>query len=450
MRSPPPTRSSSRTSPSTTRPGSGAAARTHRGADGRRGAGARGEQRARAPRHAGAGRPPADELRVGRHGRRRDRLRLARSAAQARQHRARSAGRAVDRGRRVQRDGPQAVPRGPRHGADRGGRRPGAASASRAHVSRRGREVPADGRSAAGGRRADRAGAARRRRAVGLRRLAVVGWPVAHSRSPAMQNAALAAVGLDGEFAYEAVAIEPGAFAETVAAMPAAGFVGLNVTIPHKEAALAIATDRSDDASAIGAANTLTFGPDGAIRADNTDAPGLLDALGDPPPRTALVLGAGGSARAAAHALGSVGASVAVWNRTPGRARRLAAALGVAAVDAPVVAEVLVNCTAAGMQDRPDAFKEMPVTADDLGEYACVVDLVYRDGGTELLRQAERRGCRCVDGLEILVRQGARSFQIWTGRSAPLDVMRRAARSGLQPSQLPSSAPGLRGGRADA
>jgi shikimate dehydrogenase len=285
---------------------------------------------------------------------------------------------------------------------------------------------------------------------VGLRRLAVLGWPVDHSRSPAMQNAALAATGLDGEYVYERMTVAPDAFEQTVRGLAAAGFHGVNVTIPHKEAALALAEDASDEARAIGAANTLTFAPDGTIRADNTDAPGLLDALGDPPPRTALVLGAGGSARAAAHALRSVGAAVAVWNRTPGRARRLAGDLGVAAVDAPVPAEVLVNCTAAGMQDRPDAFKEMPVTADDLGEYACVVDLVYRDGGTELLRQAERRGCRCVDGLEILVRQGARSFQIWTGRSAPLDVMRRAARSGLQPSQLPSSAPGLRGGRADA
>jgi shikimate dehydrogenase len=285
---------------------------------------------------------------------------------------------------------------------------------------------------------------------VGLRRLAVIGWPVDHSRSPVMQNAALAATGLDGEYVYERTTVAPDAFEQTVRGLPADGFHGVNVTIPHKEAALALADDASDEARAIGAANTLTFAPDGTIRADNTDAPGLLDALGDPPPRTALVLGAGGSARAAAYALRSVGASVAVWNRTPGRARRLAGDLGVAAVDAPVAAEVLVNCTAAGMQDRPDAFKEMPVTADDLGEYACVVDLVYRDGGTELLRQAERRGCRCVDGLEILVRQGARSFQIWTGRSAPLDVMRRAARSGLQPSQLPSSAPGLRGGRADA
>jgi shikimate dehydrogenase len=283
---------------------------------------------------------------------------------------------------------------------------------------------------------------------VGLRRLAVVGWPVAHSRSPAMQTAALAATGLDGEYVYEAIAIEPEAFAETVRGLPAHGYLGLNVTIPHKEAALAIATDRSDDAQAIGAANTLTFGPGGAIRADNTDAPGLLDALGEPAPRTALVLGAGGSARAAAYALRRAGAEVYVWNRGAERAWRLAADLGVAAIDAPRPAEVLVNCTSVGLHDPAETFKKIPVKADDLGEYACVVDLVYRDGATELLRQAEQRGCRCVDGLEILVRQGARSFEIWTGRSAPLDVMRRAARSGDQPSQLPPSPTGRTADRA--
>jgi shikimate dehydrogenase len=283
---------------------------------------------------------------------------------------------------------------------------------------------------------------------VGLRRLGVLGWPVDHSRSPAMQNAALAATGLAGEYSYEHLAVAPEGFAAFVRALPEAGFAGANVTIPHKEAALALATEASDDARAIGAANTLTFGPgEGEIRADNTDAPGLLDALGDPAPRSALVLGAGGSARAVAYALRGAGAAVALWNRNPERARAIAVELGVAAVAAPVRAEVLVNCTSVGLHDPAQTFKELPLNADDIGEYACVVDLVYRDGATELLRQAERRGCRCVDGLEILVRQGARSFEIWTGRSAPLDVMRRAAR-GEQPSQPPPPATGRLGGRA--
>jgi shikimate dehydrogenase len=285
---------------------------------------------------------------------------------------------------------------------------------------------------------------------VALRRLGVLGWPVDHSRSPAIQNAALAATGLDREFVYQRVAVAPDALAATLRELVAAGFAGVNVTIPHKEEALALATDASAAARAIGAANTLTFGPGGAIRADNTDAPGLLDALGEPLPRTALVLGAGGSARAVAYALQQAGAAVAVWNRSPERARRLATDLGVAAVDAPTAAEALVNCTSVGLRDSGATFKDLPLTSDDLGEYACVVDLVYRAGGTELLRQAERRGCRCVDGLEILVRQGARSFEIWTGRTAPLDAMRRAARSEHPDPQLPTPPPGRRDGPAGA
>src|SRR5262249_53914176 len=184
---------------------------------------------------------------------------------------------------------------------------------------------------------------------VGLRPRGVAGWPVAHSRSPAMQNAALAATGLDGEYAYEHLAVAPEDFAAFVLGLRGDGFAGANVTIPHKEAALALATDASPEARAIGAANTLTFGPgEGAVRADNTDAPGLLDALGDPVPRSALVLGAGGSARAIAYALRGSGAAVAVWNRNPDRADAMAADLGVAAVAGPVPAEVLVNCTSVG------------------------------------------------------------------------------------------------------
>ena len=147
-----------------------------------------------------------------------------------------------------------------------------------------------------------------------------------------MHEAALAAVGLEG-WSYQQLPLPPELFAETVRALPAAGFRGVNVTIPHKEAALALADTASDAAREIGAANTLTFERDGAINADNTDAPGLIAALGerwDPAGRRALVLGAGGAARAAVWALLRAGAAdVAVWNRTRragararGRARR--------------------------------------------------------------------------------------------------------------------------------
>jgi shikimate dehydrogenase len=261
---------------------------------------------------------------------------------------------------------------------------------------------------------------------LGLTRLGVLGWPVAHSRSPAMHNAALRAVGLGG-WRYQRLPVAPELFAETVRALPAAGFAGANVTIPHKEAALALADEATATARAIGAANTLTFAPGGAIAADNTDAPGLLAALGDCRPRTALILGAGGSARAAAYALSQVGAAVAVWNRTPERAGRLAAELGVEAVAAPVPAEVLVNCTSVGLTDPSSTFKNLPLKADSVGEYACVVDLVYRAGGTVLAQEARRRGSQVIDGLEILVQQGALSFEGWTGRVAPLQVMRESA-----------------------
>jgi shikimate dehydrogenase len=262
---------------------------------------------------------------------------------------------------------------------------------------------------------------------LGLTRLGVLGWPVAHSRSPAMQNAALRAVGLH-DWRYQHLPVPPELFAETVRALPGAGFVGANVTIPHKEAALALADEATASARAIGAANVLRFGAGGALTADNTDAPGLIAALGDRRPRTALILGAGGSARAAAYALAEAGVAVKVWNRTAERARALAADLGVDAAEAPVPAEVLVNCTSVGLADPLTTFKELPLNADAIGEYACVVDLVYRTGGTQLAREAQRRGSQVIDGLEILVQQGALSFEGWTGRAAPLDVMRQAAR----------------------
>ena len=263
-----------------------------------------------------------------------------------------------------------------------------------------------------------------------MQRLGVLGWPVAHSRSPRMHNAALAERGLK-DWHYQRLPVPPEVFEETVRSLPAAGFVGANVTIPHKEAALALADSATDAARAIGAANTLSFGADGTIAAANTDAPGLLAALRwidrDPAGTTALVLGAGGSARAVAYALREAGAArVAVWNRAPERAVKLAADLGVEAVPRPIDAELLVNCTSVGLADGE--FKDLPLDADALGTYATVADLVYRAGGTGLVAQARRRGCAVVDGLEVLVRQGALSFEAWTGLEAPIDVMRDSAR----------------------
>lgn len=262
-----------------------------------------------------------------------------------------------------------------------------------------------------------------------LTRLGVIGWPVAHSRSPAMHSAALAACGLGG-LTYTRLPVPPELFEQTVRALPEAGFLGVNATIPHKAAALVVADEATERARAIGAANTLTFTPEGGIAADNTDAPGLIAALEEPVAgRTALVLGAGGAARAAAWALLDAGArEVRVWNRTPERARILAEELGATAVPEPAPADLLVNCTAAGLDPARPAFKDLPLSADDLGWYRCVVDLVYGTGAGALITAARERGLRTVDGLEILVRQGALSFERWTGRPPPLQVMRAAAR----------------------
>ena len=249
-------------------------------------------------------------------------------------------------------------------------------------------------------------------------RYGVLGWPVGHSRSPAMMQAA-------GLLRYQRLPVAPEAFADTVRALHGAGFRGANVTIPHKQAALALATTSSDSAREIGAANTLTFAAGGEISAENTDAPGLIAALGDRPLGSALVLGAGGSARAVVWALRRAGADVAIWNRTPQRAE----GLGARVVPTATPADVLVNCTSVGLDRTSSPFKDLPLDADGLVEFTTVVDLVYRPGGTLLIQAAAQRGIDTVDGLEILVRQGALSFTRWTGLAAPLDVMRAGART---------------------
>lgn len=278
-------------------------------------------------------------------------------------------------------------------------------------------------------------------------RLAVLGQPVSHSRSPAMQNAALEAVGLGGEWAYEAIEVGPSELGEVVRSLPERGFVGANVTIPHKRAALEISDRASTAAREIGAANTLSFAA-GRVSADNTDAPGLLAALPrSPAGLSALVLGAGGSARAVVWALGGARARVDVWNRTPARAdelvRGLAAAAAGSADDGPLLAPVsaeqartsdydlIVNCTALGLEgEGGDPFDALPLDPSRLGPDVALIDLVYGHRDTELVRRARELGAEVIDGVEVLVRQGAESFRIWTGREAPLDVMREAARRG--------------------
>ena len=262
-----------------------------------------------------------------------------------------------------------------------------------------------------------------------MKRLAVLGMPVGHSRSPAIHNAAFVALGMEGEWSYEAIEVSPDDFAAQVEAMPSDGFVGANVTVPHKGAALLVSERRSEVAREIGAANTLVFA-DSGTRAENTDAQGLMESL----PTSAagcraLLLGAGGAARAALWALTREGAQVSVWNRTEERAAHLCAELGGTVDPEPRASEyeLIVNSTSVGMLGE-DPFAQLPLAPDSFSESQLVVDLVYA-GESKLLEAAGAAGATVVGGLEVLVRQGAASFRIWTGIDPPIEVMREAARA---------------------
>jgi shikimate dehydrogenase len=260
-----------------------------------------------------------------------------------------------------------------------------------------------------------------------LTRLGVAGWPASHSLSPVMQNAALREAGLD-DWHYQRLPLPPELFEETVRALPRRGFRGINVTIPHKEAALVLADEPDETARAVGAANTLTF-EDGRILAANTDVTGLKSLLGERVKgRRALVLGAGGAGRAAVYALVQLGADVQVWNRTPARAVQVADELAAQAVKTPQPAQIVVNCTSVGLDGAPGALKELPLQVDTWHAGHLVVDMVYRVGGTELVSTARSRGAEVIDGLEVLISQGAASFERWTGRTAPTQAMREAVR----------------------
>lgn len=260
----------------------------------------------------------------------------------------------------------------------------------------------------------------------------VIGDPVEHSRSPLMHNAAAAALGLDR--VYVALRVAPADLAVAVRGLGALGFEGANVTLPHKTAAFALCDELGPEARDAGAVNTLSFA-DGGLRGDLTDGLGLLAALDDVPERVILI-GAGGSARAAAAALLRAGTQrVTIVARRIETADRLADALAdlapraqvdVAAVVPAGRGGLLVHCTpVGGIAD----LKGLPVAADVIERMDAVADFAYRADGspTPLAAAALAAGLPVVDGLELLVRQGALSFQLWTGIEPPLDVMRRAA-----------------------
>lgn len=261
-------------------------------------------------------------------------------------------------------------------------------------------------------------------------RLAVVGHPVGHSRSPAMQTAALADLGLAGSWEYGAIDLEPDGFEGGIRDLVEAGYRGVNVTVPHKVAALRIADTASDAANEIGAANTLTFGEAG-IFAENTDGPALAGFLPtELEGRRALVLGAGGAARAAIWALAGAGATVSIWNRTASRAVELAGETGSEPVEAPEGGgfAAIVNASAAGL-DGGDTFGELPLAPDSFEPGQLVIDMVYGERSGALVEAARAAGATAVDGIDVLVAQGALSFEVWTGSAPDRSVMEAAARA---------------------
>ncbi len=266
----------------------------------------------------------------------------------------------------------------------------------------------------------------------------VLGHPVAHSLSPAMHNAAFAALELDA--AYVALDVRPEALAEAVRGTHALGFQGLNVTVPHKEKALGLCARVAPGAKLVGAVNALKRFPDG-WEGHNTDAPAFRDLVAETGFGTgarALVLGAGGAARAAAWAVLELGGTARIAARRPEAAlavcHGIAKALhkpGVVAEPAPWAdaareaerADLVVNATSLGLAGKPG---DLPALRWRAGQLAA--DFVY--GETAFTREAVRAGAKLVSGERILVRQGALAFRLWTGRAAPEDVMAAALGKG--------------------
>ena len=274
-------------------------------------------------------------------------------------------------------------------------------------------------------------------------RLGIFGWPVAHSKSPQMHESAARALGI--ALRYERFEVAPGGLAEAIRAEHAAGIDGYNLTVPHKVAILSLIDEVTPTALAIGAVNTVVR-HDGRYLGDNTDALGLVRSLEEAGVELGaarvVVLGAGGAARAAVVGLAQAGASeIRVLSRKPEQSealcRSLADAVG-CGLEAALLGEagrhfqgasLLVQATSATLKSNPgaQAFADsLPIEA--LPEGAAVVDMVYEPLRTTLLARAEERGLQVVDGLGMLLHQGAVAFEMWTGMKPPLDVMRSALR----------------------
>lgn len=270
-----------------------------------------------------------------------------------------------------------------------------------------------------------------------LTRVGLIGDPVAHSVSPAMHNAAFAAYGMTD--VYELWYTPTDQLSQRVGSLRAPAFRGANVTLPHKTRVIPLLDTLDDSAQMIGAVNTIVRQPDGELHGLNTDAPGFISALrhGGYEPRggVGVVLGAGGAARAVVYGLAQHGIRrLTIANRTLAHADALAQhvqiPIQVLALDDPALdtalsqADLLVNATAVGLDGRSS-----PLAAARVSSHLMVVDLIYHT--TPLLHAAAQGGARVQHGQEMLVRQGALAFEAWTGRAAPVDVMRIAVQHAL-------------------
>lgn len=264
----------------------------------------------------------------------------------------------------------------------------------------------------------------------------VIGYPIAHSLSPKMHNAAFSYLGLN--YIYLAWEVEPPKLEWAILGMKGLGIVGLNVTIPHKESVSKLLDELSEEAEIVGAVNTI-HNVNGKLLGYNTDIEGFRRALGEEVKgKKAVVLGAGGAGKAVVYALVSAGASCIILNRTEKKAKELVerykrfGELSAEELNPFLLkealrdADILVNATSLGMKG------EMIEGLDEaMGEHLLVMDLVYNPRETPLLRLAKERGARIVEGEKMLLYQGASSFEIWTGGKAPLEVMKRILQKNL-------------------
>lgn len=273
-----------------------------------------------------------------------------------------------------------------------------------------------------------------------MRRAGIIGHPVAHSLSPVFQAAAFEASGLD--LRYEFWDTEPPALPGRLVSLRGQDILGANVTIPHKEAVIPLLDELGGQSARAGAVNTIV-NRGGRLFGFNTDGPGLVAALRneanyDPAGKRILLLGAGGASRGIAFALAEANAAhIAIWNRTPGRAERLAAdALAAGGMTSVATStsiagyDAIVNCTSVGMEGTGTETAS-PCSFEGATPGAIAVDIVYKPESTAFLRAASDAGLGTLGGLPMLIYQGALAFELWTGVRAPIDVMFEAARRRL-------------------